>query len=51
MGQATIPFIEPEFSYDDMLLPPLHTVHNHKLYQLVENSGEEWELHITPISK
>jgi len=49
LKKTFISFIEEEFNYNDMLLPPLHTIHRDKLYQLVENEDEEWELHVTPV--
>lgn len=49
LKRTFISFIEEEFSYNDMLLPPLHTIHRDKLYQLLENEDEEWELHVTPV--
>lgn len=49
LKKVFIPFIEKEFAYNDMSLPFHHTVRYGKLYQLVENEDEEWELHITGI--
>lgn len=49
LKKTSISFIEGEFSYNDMLLPPLHTIYKDKLYQLLENEDEEWELHVTTV--
>lgn len=44
-----VPFIEEEFSYNEFSFPRHHAVAGGKLYQLLENDEEEWDLYITHI--
>jgi hypothetical protein len=39
----------PAFHYKNFIEAFPFTIKNNKLYQLVENDDEEWELHVTPI--
>jgi hypothetical protein len=49
LKKVFVPFIEEEFSYNEFSVPRFHTIAEGKLYQLLENDDEEWDLHITDI--